>query len=196
MGPLSQWALRLRPSADGPAHAQTPPGVPAESIDHEVDLPLSASGSWRPRLTDAAADQILCGGYTLDELNEERARASSLRALTDQSLRTPAGHRRRLGAPADADIVVDLREDPHRPEGPRGTLGRDVRVDELVAGDLLPGWYDEWVVAEREHFRQLRLHALEELCEELTDEGGFGEAWRPAWSPYPGSRFGRAPTGC
>ena len=51
-----------------------------------------------------------------------------------------------------------------------------MRVDELVAGDLLPGWYDEWVVAEREHFRQLRLHALEKLCEQLTDEGRFGEA--------------------
>ena len=32
------------------------------------------------------------------------------------------------------------------------------------ARDLLPGWYDDWVLIERERFRQLRLHALERLC--------------------------------
>ena len=32
------------------------------------------------------------------------------------------------------------------------------------------------MVTEREHFRQLRLHALEKLCEQLTDEGRFGQA--------------------
>jgi DNA-binding SARP family transcriptional activator len=36
-----------------------------------------------------------------------------------------------------------------------------------LAADLLPGWYDEWVVAEREHLRQLRLRALETLSQEL-----------------------------
>jgi DNA-binding SARP family transcriptional activator len=31
----------------------------------------------------------------------------------------------------------------------------------LWRGDLLPGWYDDWVVLERERLTQLRLHALE-----------------------------------
>ena len=30
--------------------------------------------------------------------------------------------------------------------------------------DLLPSWPDEWLVIEREGFRQLRLHALDALC--------------------------------
>ncbi len=30
--------------------------------------------------------------------------------------------------------------------------------------DLLPTWPDEWLVIDRERFRQLRLHALDELC--------------------------------
>jgi DNA-binding SARP family transcriptional activator len=34
----------------------------------------------------------------------------------------------------------------------------------LLSGDLLPDWYDEWVVAERERLRGLRLHALELLA--------------------------------
>jgi len=44
------------------------------------------------------------------------------------------------------------------------------------AGEILPGWYDDWVLIEREHFRQLRLHALESICEQLTVAGRFGEA--------------------
>jgi DNA-binding SARP family transcriptional activator len=43
--------------------------------------------------------------------------------------------------------------------------------------DLLPDWYDDdWVVMERERFHQLRLHALEALCERLTAAGRYGEA--------------------
>lgn len=34
--------------------------------------------------------------------------------------------------------------------------------------DLLPGWYDDWVVHERERLSQLRLHALEYLAAFMT----------------------------
>ena len=37
--------------------------------------------------------------------------------------------------------------------------------------DLLPDWYDDWVLLEREHYRQLRLHALEALCDRYTRSG-------------------------
>jgi DNA-binding SARP family transcriptional activator len=40
--------------------------------------------------------------------------------------------------------------------------------------DLLPGWYEEWVVFERERLRQLCLHALERLAERLLDRAEFG----------------------
>jgi DNA-binding SARP family transcriptional activator len=43
-------------------------------------------------------------------------------------------------------------------------------------GDILPDWYDDWVTLEREHFRLLRVQALEELCERLTDAARFNEA--------------------
>jgi DNA-binding SARP family transcriptional activator len=45
-----------------------------------------------------------------------------------------------------------------------------------VPSDLLPGWYDEWVLVERERIRQLRLHALETLCERLAERRRFGPA--------------------
>jgi DNA-binding SARP family transcriptional activator len=44
------------------------------------------------------------------------------------------------------------------------------------AGDLLPDWYDDWVTLEREHFRQLRLQALEAACKTLRAQGRYGEA--------------------
>jgi len=45
-----------------------------------------------------------------------------------------------------------------------------------LAGEVLPDWYDEWVLLARERYRQLRLHALESLCEQLANAGRFGEA--------------------
>jgi DNA-binding SARP family transcriptional activator len=46
----------------------------------------------------------------------------------------------------------------------------------IVSDDVLPDWYDDWLDTERERFRQIRLHALERLCERLTVERRFGEA--------------------
>jgi DNA-binding SARP family transcriptional activator len=77
------------------------------------------------------------------------------------------------------DVVVDLRENARRA---RGILRSDVAAEDLsvedlsVTGDLLPGWYDEWVVSERERYRQLRLHALEKLCHTLASTGRFDQA--------------------
>lgn len=41
--------------------------------------------------------------------------------------------------------------------------------------ELLPDWSDEWLIAERERFRQLRLHALEALCAQLS--AGCWHGW-------------------
>jgi DNA-binding SARP family transcriptional activator len=43
-------------------------------------------------------------------------------------------------------------------------------------GDLLPDWYDDWVVVERERLRQLRLHALEGLAEHAIGEARYAQA--------------------
>ena len=54
---------------------------------------------------------------------------------------------------------------------PDGDLQAIVR-----AGELLPDWYDDWVVIERERFRQARLHALEALCHALARRGSYESA--------------------
>lgn len=42
--------------------------------------------------------------------------------------------------------------------------------------EVLPDWYDDWVQLARERFRQLRLHALESMCEQLAAVGRYCEA--------------------
>jgi DNA-binding SARP family transcriptional activator len=46
----------------------------------------------------------------------------------------------------------------------------------MLSEELLPDWYEDWVLAERERYRQLRLHGLECLCQRLTALGSFGPA--------------------
>lgn len=46
----------------------------------------------------------------------------------------------------------------------------------LTTGELLPGWYDDWVLFERSRLQQLRLHALEQLAAQAADAGEFSTA--------------------
>jgi len=52
-----------------------------------------------------------------------------------------------------------------------------------LSADLLPGWYDDWVLREAEDWRQLRLHALEALADRLTAVGRWGAAADAAGAP-------------
>jgi DNA-binding SARP family transcriptional activator len=75
-------------------------------------------------------------------------------------------------------VDIDLREATgcaDRALGGRGTTSDDLAILSR-AGDVLPDWYEDWVVIERERFRQLRLHALERLCETLAADRRFAEA--------------------
>jgi DNA-binding SARP family transcriptional activator len=50
-------------------------------------------------------------------------------------------------------------------------------VDQLaLAGDLLPDWFEDWVVEEAERLHQLRLLALETAADDLLAERRFSEA--------------------
>src|SRR3984893_6412127 len=51
----------------------------------------------------------------------------------------------------------------------------DLTADNL-SFDLLPDWYEEWVILAREAFCQLRVHALEAVCERLVEVGKFDPA--------------------
>ena len=83
-----------------------------------------------------------------------------------------SGDRLRL----DAGVRVDLHE--------AEALARRCLVDGVdlelepsaLAGDLLPDWYEDWVLLERERYRSLRLRALDALCEHLLHAGRLDDA--------------------
>lgn len=77
------------------------------------------------------------------------------------------------------NVVVDVREvvdSARRALDPAREPDANDAAAVVGAGELLPDWYDDWVVMEREWFRQLRLHALEGLCDRLTRSARYAEA--------------------
>lgn len=86
----------------------------------------------------------------------------------------------------DPSVEVDLSAvNGHALAVLRSKLPEDELLDiarELidVGDDVLPGWYDEWVVDERERFRQVRLHALDRIGEQLIQSGRWCDALQVA----------------
>ncbi|WP_345771145.1 AfsR/SARP family transcriptional regulator [Geodermatophilus normandii] len=82
-----------------------------------------------------------------------------------------------------ADVRVDVRDLSAwmRRAMASATGPEDVALpDTALLGDLLPGWYDDWVLLERERLRQLRLEALEAVAARLTSLGRPCEALQAA----------------
>jgi DNA-binding SARP family transcriptional activator len=144
-----------------------------------VDLPDGAQGvvafvalRRRPVRREYAAGMLWL------DASDERA-AANLRSMLWRiqkampGLLEANGGRLRL-AP---DVQVDLQDAEQLAQRLLTAGPSDERPDlRLLAADLLPDWYDEWIVLERERFRQLRLSALEELCDRRTSAGRLGEA--------------------
>lgn len=77
------------------------------------------------------------------------------------------------------DVTVDVREVRRRLaalDGGRGVRQRPALLDLLRTAELLPGWYEDWVMAEQERWRQLRLKALERLASQYLERGEIDRA--------------------
>jgi DNA-binding SARP family transcriptional activator len=127
--------------------------------------------------------RTLAAGALWPDSSEEHA-GSSLRSTL---ARLDEGARSALAVTASqlgvADrITVDLWESEalaHRLVGPHESLtvghSSSAEIDALSA-ELLPDWYEDWVIVEAEAWRLRRLHALETLADDLRGEGSFGQA--------------------
>lgn len=62
---------------------------------------------------------------------------------------------------------------PHTSLSIRDSISKDL---EALSTDLLPGWYEDWMILEAENWRQLRLHALDALAQQLSERGSYGDA--------------------
>jgi DNA-binding SARP family transcriptional activator len=118
-------------------------------------------------------------GTLWPETEECRAAANLRSALwrlnqLDASVVEAGGTNLRL-APS---VRVDLREQTEHAQTLLTSPDPDFdQLDESDFGqDLLPDWYDDWLVIARERFHQLRLRALEFACEGLAARGQFARA--------------------
>ncbi len=78
-----------------------------------------------------------------------------------------------LAATVDADVPAFVAAARHSMHG--GAADRS-STPALVIGDLLPGWYEDWVLVERERLRLLQMHALEAVATQLTAAGRYADA--------------------
>ncbi|GIJ25093.1 hypothetical protein Vqi01_02550 [Micromonospora qiuiae] len=82
----------------------------------------------------------------------------------------------------DPAVRVDVDELEATAARVRDGQAPDDAARALTAGrhDLLPGWYDDWVLTSRERLRQLRLHMLEQVASQHLAAGRHGEALEAA----------------
>ena len=135
-------------------------------------------------LQDRAVQRLRASGVLWTDAPQQRANSSLRSALW----RTPSPDGRPLIEASSTHlwlnpiVEVDFREIVSRAVS---LLDQDDGVqsaDNLHSqfrqfdDDLLPDWYDDWVLVQRERFRQLRLHALEAICHRLTDLGRYALA--------------------
>lgn len=166
-------------------------------------LQLSLLGRWQLR-RDGAAVPVAAGAQRLIALvalsgpKSRTAIAGTLwpngterRALG--SLRTTlwrlqaAGLRVLTADDGTLDLAPGVRVDVHEFLACARTVARGLgdpgaraTVVVLRGDELLPGWYDDWVLLERERIHQLRLHALEAISDQLLRNGRHADALEAA----------------
>lgn len=92
-------------------------------------------------------------------------------------LPAPAGNQLILTGQSRLSLAPQVQVDVH--------LAQDEsRIDDLdldrLSCDVLPDWEEDWVVVERERFRQLRLHLLERLAQRASEKRHYDRALRAA----------------
>jgi DNA-binding SARP family transcriptional activator len=146
-----------------------------------IDLPSSAQRLLAfLALRDRPLVRTNVAGVLWNETTDDKSCAS---------LRSSLWRLRRSGFDLVEARRADLRLSPHVRVDVRKVIdmthdllsqrsgARFLDLDEAeLGGDLLPDWYDDWVLVERERLRQLRLHALEALALRRLEAGRHGEA--------------------
>jgi DNA-binding SARP family transcriptional activator len=140
-----------------------------EAVDDRRGSSALRSNLWRlprptglPLVTTTATHVALSDAVVVDLWSRERI-AKLLRQPR------PSAEDRRSEAPETAAVA----EDGGAGEAP----GEDLAESHAMwTEDLLPEWSEDWLMVEQESYRQLRLHALENLSEQLRGDGQYAPA--------------------
>jgi SARP family transcriptional regulator, regulator of embCAB operon len=79
-------------------------------------------------------------------------------------------------------VQVDLSGFLLDATGPKPGMAMGNRRDMLARAELLPGWYDDWVLKEQEQFQRRRLTALATMAENMLARGETAGALEAAWA--------------
>jgi DNA-binding SARP family transcriptional activator len=133
--------------------------------------------------------RALVGGTLWPEASEQRAQTSVRAALWASHQQAPGlveavGCEIRLTAHVSVDVTDFLTHargllHPREPSRIGGSSSWPP-FDGRLGGELLPGWYEDWVIIERERMNQLRVHALEAFTDLLIQRGDHAEALETA----------------
>jgi DNA-binding SARP family transcriptional activator len=168
---LEGFTLRLGGSGPGAEVGELPRGV-QRLVAHLC-------------LSDRPARTVIAG-HLWPDVPEEHAHGSLRSALWRLHKAVPglievSGSAICLAPGVHVDIR-ELREWARRALDPRLGVEEVAGQDVELHGDLLPGWYDDWVLLERERLRQLLMHSLEAMAVKLMVAGRHGEALQAAYS--------------
>ncbi len=112
--------------------------------------------------------------------NSERRALNSLRSalwrVRDQAEDLIDADKRTIGL--CPSVSVDLQRASELAKAiVSGAPPDDVQLDpQLIMRQLLPGWYDDWILVAQEQFRQQSMHALEVIAEALGRAGEYARA--------------------
>ena len=114
-------------------------------------------------------------GVLWGDRSEDRAnaclRSAIWRANSGQVRRVIRAGRSRI---ALESVSVDVQEAAGAARAQ--LIGGAPVAPDVLSGELLPGWYDDWVVVERERLRQLCLEAMEQMAESHLAAGDWHRA--------------------
>ena len=131
-------------------------------------------------LQGGTARRITIAGTLWPDCAGERALSSLRTALWNLSrMDIPVVHVSPTAVSIRAEVGIDLHQATERARDlidGRCDLA-DVRATtRLLRHGLLIDWAEDWVIVPQEQFRQLRLHALEALAEELLAAGRYAQS--------------------
>jgi DNA-binding SARP family transcriptional activator len=137
--------------------------------DRPLLRPHVAGTLWLDTPEERASANLRSSLWRLNRPGPRLVEATSFQLRLAPEIRVDAretaalAHRLLARTARSAENEAELALDPH-----------------LLTGELLPDWYDDWVMLERERLRQLSLHALEALGERMLEAARLGEALEAA----------------
>jgi DNA-binding SARP family transcriptional activator len=151
-------------------------GFEATDGDRIIHLPLVSQRLLALlALTDRPQARVHAAGVLWPDADERHASANLRSTLWRMSSVRPPLVVREPSLRLAPGIAVDVRRSYALASR---VLDPSVGLSELgpdptssFIDDLLPDWNEDWVLIERERFRQARLHALETLCDRFSEAG-------------------------